>query len=496
METVQRKADTDPARRTPTRSSLRTVSGEPATRPKPTAPARARGYIATLILIALLIPLVLISPWVLSVVLILSCAVYVAFEFALVKVPVRELEKDLEHGVPAAGLLIDMKREMNAMLAACQFGITLTSLGLTLALEPAIHHALEGSTALAAAAPALAMTVGAFFHVTFGELVPKGLALVVPLRVLYATAPFMRMFRVLAVPFIKTCNTIASFVVKAITGKHPDTDAHEDEEIEIDEALKVAQAEGQIGPNQLRLMKNVLTFADRTAREVMTPAREVILLDLTRSWEENFKLAEEHGYSRFPVVRGGSHDIVGYVRRAELLKAELQQKRNLAALIRPIERRPETAKLPLLNLFKGTPMIAVYDEHGSFSGLLTAEDVIEQIVGEVYDETDDIAPPPSFEPAADGSINVEGSALLDVASETLGLGDLDEEHQDVDTIGGLVLKKLGREPTVGDTVELGRYTATVEEAQGFRIKRLVLRPREEPSDEAGDDADGAAEDLT
>lgn len=449
--------------------------------------SQKQGIITTLIVVALLVPAALLSPWVLSLVLIFTCGIYVAFEFALVKVPVRELEKDHERGVAASGVLLKMKREMNAMLAACQFGITLTSLGLTLALEPAIHHALEEWGAIdPGVAPALAMGVGAFFHVTFGELLPKGLALVVPRRVLYLTAPFMHMFRILAVPFIKTCNSIASVLVKALTGKHPDTDAH-DEGIEIDEALKVAQAEGQIAPNQLRLMRNVLTFADRTAREVMTPASTVVLLDLTKSWDENSKIAEEHGYSRFPVMRGTAHDVVGYVRRAELLKAELQGKRNLAALVRPIERRPETAQLALLNLFKGAPMIALYDEHGSFSGLLTAEDVIEQIVGEVYDETDDIAPPPSFEPDADGTIMLDGSVLLDEAAEKLNLEGLDDEHQDVDTIGGLVLKKLAREPSEGDQVDLGRYTATVSEAQGFRIKRITLTMKVVAEDEVASD---------
>lgn len=454
--------------------------------------SQKQGIITTLIVVALLVPVALLSPWVLSLVLIFSCGVYVAFEFALVKMPIRELEKDLERGVAASGVLLAMKKEMNSMLAACQFGITLTSLGLTLALEPAIHDALDKWGAIdPKIAPALAMGVGAFFHVTFGELLPKGLALVVPRRVLYLTAPFMRMFRVLAVPFIKTCNTIASVLVKAITGKHPDTDAH-DEGIEIDEALKVAQAEGQIAPNQLRLMRNVLTFADRSAREVMTPASSVILLDLTKSWEENSKIAEDQGYSRFPVIRGTAHDVVGYVRRAELLKAELQGKRNLAALVRPIERRPETAPLALLNLFKGAPMIALYDEHGSFSGLLTAEDVIEQIVGEVYDETDDIAPPASFEPDADGNIRLEGTVLLDEAADKLGLEGLDDEHQDVDTLAGLVLKKLAREPAEGDQVDIGRYTATVAEAQGFRIKRITLTMKNLPDEEL--DAAGHASD--
>jgi CBS domain containing-hemolysin-like protein len=454
-----------------------------AARPK----ANVRAFVATLIALGLLIPLVMISPWILSIVLIVLCGIYVSFEFALVQVSMRELEKDAETGVSGASTLVVMKREINAMLAACQFGITLTSLGLTLALEPALHHAFadSGLTALADASGPLALAIGAFFHVTFGELVPKGVALVVPVKVLYVTAPFMRIFRFAAVPFIKSCNAIANVIVKTLTGKNPDTDAHDGHHVEVGEALLMANAEGRIGRRQLQIMKNVLAFADRTAREVMTPARLVVSLDAKLSWEDNFKIAEDNGFSRFPVLGADAHELIGYVRRAELLKAELQGTRDLAALLRPIERRPETAPLMLLNLFKGTPMVACYDEHDSFSGLLTAEDVIEQIVGEVYDETDDLQAP-SIQRRPDGSVKVDGALLLEQAGEALGLGTLVDDHQDVDTIGGLVLKTLARQPARGDHVDIGDWTAQVDSAQGFRILSLTFVPRP-PQATAGED---------
>lgn len=287
----------------------------------------------------------------------------------------------------------------------------------------------------------------------------------------------MRMFRVLAVPFIKTCNAIANLVVHTLTGKHPDTDSHHEASIEIDEALDNAKDEGQIKPEQFELMQNVLAFADRTAREVMTPSRLVVVLDLKRSWEDNFKIAEEHGFSRFPVIDGSPHNVVGYVRRAELLRAELQSKRDLKALLHPIERRPETASLSLLNLFKGTPMIAVYDEHDSFTGLLTAEDVIEQIVGEIYDDTDEPATS-TVETQPDGSIRMNGSVLLEIAAQAIDFTDLDE-HEDVDTIGGLVLKKLSRQPERGDEVVVGKFRARVEATQGFRILLVSFFPLSE-----------------
>ncbi len=454
--------------------------GGRATLSPPAPRSNNAGIIATLIALGLLVPIVLISPWVLSAVLIVLCGIYESFEFALVQVSLRELEKDKAAGVPGAAALVTMKTEINAMLAACQFGITLTSLGLTLALEPAIHHVFEASgwAALAEASEALALTLGAFFHVTFGELIPKGLALVVPHKVLYATAPFMRIFRLMAVPFIKSCNAIANLAVRGLTGKNPDTDSHHEAKVEVGEALLMANAQGRIGRRQLQLMNNVLDFADRTAREVMTPARLVVCLDTKRPWDENFRIAEDNGFSRFPVIAGNPHDVIGYVRRAEMLKAELQGRRDLERLLRPIERRPETAPLMLLNLFKGTPMVACYDEHDSFSGLLTAEDVIEQIVGEVYDETDDLQAP-SVERRPDGSVRVDGALLLDEAGAALGLHDLDD-HQDVDTIGGLVLKALARQPARGDRVEIDDWIAVVEAAQGFRILSITFLPKPKP----------------
>lgn len=448
----------------------------------PTSPSPKRSVVSTLVVIAILAPLAALSPWLLSATLIFGCAIYVAFEFALVKVPMRKLERDAAAGVAGAADLIAMKRDMNAMLAACQFGITLTSLGLTLALEPAIHHALERYESVAAFSAAIAMAIGAFFHVTFGELVPKGLALVVPGPVLYATSPFMRMFRVLAVPFIKTCNSIANVVVGAMTGKNPDTDMHHEEGVDIGEALVYAHASGEIKPQQLELMRNVLGFAERTAREVMTPVRQVTTLSLQRSWEENMAIAEEHGYSRLPVLGSGPHDVVGYVRRADLLRAELRGERDLEALVRPIERRPETTLLTRLDLFRGSPMIAVFDEHDTFTGLLTAEDLVEQIVGEIYDEGDELGTP-EIDTVEGGEVRMSGSVLLEKAADALGLPEI-AKHQDIDTIGGLVLKKLGRQPRAGDRVEIGRFDATVESAKGFRIGHVRLRPRPESGEAA------------
>ncbi len=439
--------------------------------------SQKRALITTLIVIAALAPLATLSPWILSVLLIATCGIYVAFEFALVKVPMRKLERDAEKGVGGAAILLRMKREMNAMLAACQFGITLTSLGLTLALEPAIHHSLTQTSIDPDYSTALAMGIGAFFHVTFGELVPKGLALVVPGGVLYFTAPFMRIFRFLAVPFIKTCNTIANALVSALTGKNPETDAHHDEDVDIGQALVYAHASGEIKPQQLQLMRNVLKFSDRTAREVMTPARQVVTLDLKRSWEENTRIADEHGYSRLPVTDGDPHNVVGYARRAEILKAQLHGRHDLAALVKPMEKRLETIALTKLNLFHGSPMLALYDEHDSFTGLLTAEDLVEQIVGEIYDDTDDPAAP-ELTKLDDGKLRMSGAVLLGNAAEILSTPAL-VEHEDIDTLGGLVAKKLGRMPRAGDEVDVGEYLATVEAAKGFRVISLVLRPKPE-----------------
>jgi len=441
----------------------------------PQTGSQKRGIVLTLVMIAFLAPLVALSPWVLSAALILACAIYVAFEFALVKVPIHKLERDLEAGTLGAAVVLRMKQEMNALLAASQFGITLTSLGLTLALEPAIHHALREYEGIAQYSVALAMTFGTILHVTFGELVPKGIALVVPVKVLYVTAPFMRLFRVLAVPFIKTCNAIANVIVTGLTGKNPDNAAHHEENVDIGQALFYAYSAGEIKPQQLKLMRNVLVFADRTVREAMTPAREVVHLDLQDTWQENMRKAEEHGYSRMPVVDGDQHNVVGYARRADLLQAELRGKNDLKALVRPIERRPETASLGRLDLFRGSPMIAVFDEHDSFTGLLTAEDIVEQIVGEIYDETDEPARP-DIETLPDGSVRVLGSMLLEPAAEALGLEGIDDE--DVDTIGGLVLTQLGRQPRPGDELDLQRWHVLVEGAKGFRITSLLFRARE------------------
>lgn len=425
------------------------------------------------------------SRWALAAVLIAGCGVFVAFEFALVKISVRQLERDAASGLHGAGTLLRMKRDLNAMLAACQFGITLTSLGLTLALEPAIHSALSAYPLLAEHSPSLAIVLGTLFHVTFGELAPKGVALVVPAAVLYRTAPLMRLFRWVAVPFIKTCNGVANALVAALTGRHPDTSGSHDEVVEVGDALAHAYANGLIEPEQHTLLRNVLAFPERIAREVMTPAKDVVSIDLKSPWSEVLERAESHRYSRFPVTDGAWHHVVGYVRRADVLRAELRGRRSLAPLLLPIERRPETVSLARIEIFRGCPLVALYDEHDSFVGLVTAEDVVEQIMGEIYDEKD-VRAESSVSHQPDGSVEMAGEVLLAEAAEMLNLRDL-AQHEDVDTVGGLVVKLLGREPAVGDEVAVGDHDLTVREAQGFRITRLHCAPRAPTPEAAPDD---------
>ena len=451
--------------------------------PAPPAPS----LIPTLLLLLLLAPLLALSPWAISAALVGLCGVYVAYEFALVKVSIRSLQKDAARGVRGAHQLLAMKQDMNAMLAACQFGITVTSLGLTLALEPAIHHLLEAHFAPLLQVVGrwvepkgfsigLAMVAGSLFHVTFGELVPKGLALIVPLQVLYRTAPFMSLFRWVAIPFIKTCNGVANLVVKLLTGRDPEQISH-DEDVDLREALIHASSKGQIAPQQARLMKNVLSFAERTAREVMTPAKSVVSVRLQDSWDEVKRVMEENRFSRYPVVDGDWHKVVGYVRHIDVLRADAQQKRDLKPLVRPIDRRPETVPVSQLNLFQGSPLVAIYDEHDAFVGLLSAEDVVEEIVGEIYDETDERVAAAAIQKLPDGKLRVSGALLLEQVAEQLALRDTVADDTDVDTIGGLVLKRLGRQPAVGDEVVIGPWKVAVEEATGFKITRLRFEPQ-------------------
>lgn len=460
-----------------------TTSAEP-----PPAKGETQSVVPTLLALLVLVPLASLSPWTVSAGLIGLCGVYVAFEFALVKISVRTLERDAQQGIAGARVALTMKHEMNAMLAACQFGITVTSLGLTLALEPAIHHLLENHAKAVlehirtfvdpkAFSVGTAMVLGSLLHVTFGELVPKGLALIVPQAVLYRTVSFMRIFRFAAIPFIKTCNGVANIVVRAITGKDPDKDIHHDEAVDLREALIHASATGQIAPEQLKLIRNVLTFAERSAREVMTPVKAVVSVRLQDTWDDVKRTMEEHRFSRYPVLDGDWQRVVGYVRHVDVLRADAQGQKDLKALARQIERRPETVPVSKLNLFQGSPLVALYDEHDTFVGLLTAEDVVEEIVGEIYDETDERGAQ-AIQRLPDGKIRVAGGLLLDHVADALSLREHVAADVDVDTIGGLVLKRLGRQPAPGDHVELAAYKVVVEDASGFRISRLRFEPLE------------------
>lgn len=453
------------------------TSAQPASKPR---------VLPTLLVLLVLVPLLSANPWSLSAGLIALCGVYVAFEFALVKVSVRALQQDARLGVRGASTALAMKQDMNAMLAACQFGITVTSLGLTLALEPAIHELLEHHAQgllervrvwvePRAFSVGAAMVLGSLLHVTFGELVPKSLALIVPQSVLYRTVAFMGLFRLAAIPFIATCNGVANLVVRLTTGKDPSRDIHHEESIDLREALIHATSSGQIAPEQLSIMKNVLRFAERTAREIMTPEANVAAIRLPCGWDEIMKLVEEHRYSRYPVIEGDWHHLLGYVRHIDVLRADAKGQRDVLPLVRPMERRPETVLISALNLFQGSPLVALYDEHDGFVGLLTAEDVVEEIVGEIYDETDERGGQ-RIQHLPDGRVRLSGALLLDQVGEALKLREELARETDVDTIGGVVLKRLGRQPTAGDQVEVGPYRAVVEEARGFKIARLRFEP--------------------
>lgn len=410
--------------------------------------------------------------------------IFVAFEFAIVKVRPHRLQEMADAGNRTAALALSQTRHLDAYLAVCQFGITIASLALTVAFEPAIEKLitpylipLMGDEAAHSLSIGIALFLATSAHVIFGELVPKSVAILMPVEVTMALAVWLKRFFVLSLPFNKVYNGIANKIVRFLTRRDPrGTHAHEEhEQIDVELLLARALERGEIGVEQKALMENVLDFPERTAREVMTPAESVITLDLSRPWEENLAVMKEQLFTRYPVIDGDANDVVGYVMLHDVFRHVVDGRTDLRRLVRPLEKRPETMTLDQLrHVMPRKPLVAIYDEHNRFVGITTDEDVSEEILGEIVDENDEETIPP-VRRTGDGGYLINGAAAVDRVIEELGLRVDPDELEGVDTFGGLVLKRLARQPKNRDEVELSGFRFTVEEADGFRITRLGAR---------------------
>ena len=425
------------------------------------------------------------------VLLVLANAFFVAAEFALVAVRRSRIEELADRGDRKAQSARKAHDNLDRSISGTQLGITLASLGLGWMGEPALARLIEGSfvalpdplsgIATHAVAVAIAFSILTFLHIVLGELAPKSAALMRPETVSRWVAGPLNLFNVLVSPAIYVLNGAAQLVLRAVgagdltTGER----VHSPEEIEI--LLRQSRAEGVVEQDEEAMIHGVFELTRTVAREVMTPRTDLVGFPEGTALEDVLATAAETGFSRFPVYRESIDDVAGVVLVKDLLQwvakpeSETAGEFRLDRVMRAPFFVPDTKPVAdLLAEFRRQKVhiAIVVDEFGGTDGVVTLEDLVEEIVGEIFDEHD--ATEVEFEVLGGGRVSVDGGAALEDLLDKFEVREV-EVQDEYDTVAGYVIGRLGRIPSAGDHVQLGNASLEVIETQDQRVTRLELR---------------------
>ena len=405
---------------------------------------------------------------------------FVAAEFAMVKVRGSRIDTLVQEGHKRAKLAENLTSNLDAYLSACQLGITLASLGLGWIgepavadlLEPVLHAAgVENDVILHTISFAIAFSIITFLHIVLGELAPKTLAIRKAEGVtLWAAGPMIA-FHKLMYPFIWFLNGTANRMLRLI-GIAPASEhesAHTEEEIRI--LMKESHKSGLIDNTEMTLVDNIFEFTETTAREIMIPRTEMVVLYANLPFEENKRIALQEMHTRYPVCENDKDNIIGFVHIRDILRAEKPV--SIREILRPITTVPESMQISqLLKLMqkKKTQIAILIDEYGGTSGLVTLEDIMEEIVGEIQDEFDEERP--DIERKDDRTYSINGLLLIE---EVNSYFKLDIESDDYDTIGGWIYSQIEIPPTRGQGVFYkDTHKFVIEETDNLRISRITV----------------------
>ncbi len=400
----------------------------------------------------------------------------------MVKVRSTRLDTLLQEGngqAKMARLLVD---HLDAYLSACQLGITLASLGLGWVGEPAVASMISPVLKEFGLPPAAIHTISfglAFsfitaLHIIIGELAPKSLAIQKAESVTLWVAWPLRAFYRLMYPFIWALNSTANALLRlgGISLANEQDAAHTEEEIRI--LMEESHRQGYIDRTELTFVDNIFDFAERNVRDVMVPRTDMVCLYLQDDFATSLDTAVEEKLTRYPVCDPDKDHIVGFVHIKDMLQAVARQEHPvLRDMMRQVLSVPESMPLSdLLRLLqrKKLQLAIVVDEYGGTAGLITVEDILEEIVGEIQDEFDEERP--AIEKRGEDLFSVDGRLILDEVNDALGVH---LESEDVDTLGGWLYSRVEIPPRVGQIVQEDGYVFTVEECDGSRITRVLVR---------------------
>lgn len=428
-----------------------------------------------------------ILPLVLIFVLILLNGIFVAAEFAIIGIRPTRIEQLAEEGSRVAINLREVLRvqgKVDRYVATAQLGITLASLGLGMIGEPYFAHIAEGplhdwfsieGDLAHSIALLLGLTVITYLHVVLGEMVPKSIALQNAERAVLVLAAPMALMQAIFNWAITALNKIGLWVLRLLKVPPPSSTSrlHTPDELEL--IVSESFISGLLEEEEQRLVANIFDFSERRISQLMTPRVHVEAVPVDISEADFLSILFDSNYSRLPVFEDTIDHILGVVHIKDVVHQQVEGRPfDLRAMLHEVPAVPESMYAEtLLSLLKRQHihMAIVVDEYGGTAGLVTLEDLIEEVVGEVRDEFDqDETPPVSV--VAPGHLVVIGSLPLDDLDEYVTLG---ETQHEVDSVGGLVLAELNRPPQAGDEITINGISLRVEQVDGFSIERLAIR---------------------
>lgn len=417
-------------------------------------------------------------------VLLLVNGFFVAAEFALVRSRRTRLESMARTGDWKARLALRASGNLARVYSASQLGVTLASLALGALAESSLGGwmaswlntlpwSIELSVRVGLGA-AIALAIVTFFHVVFGELAPRGAALSHPETVAKWLTPPLLGFAWLATPFTSLLNRSSQVVLRVLGQKaaNPEENVHSAEELRM--LVEQSQEVGVLQTQDADMLEGVFEFSEKNARKVMTPRTEIDALDVESTLDETLALVEESGRSRYPVYEETIDNITGLVLAKDLIPILRSPPPNfsLRSIMRPVHVVPGSREVEeVLTDFKRLKvhMAIVLDEFGGTAGLVTMEDLLEEIVGEILDEYDE--PPEHLERESPDLVIVPGGTNIGELNERFGLNVPEDDYT---TIGGYVFGALGRLAVVGDRTTAGGAVFTVREVDGRRIESLAV----------------------
>lgn len=433
-------------------------------------------------------PQSLLLPTLVIALLILFNGIYVSAEFAINSVRPTQVEELSEAGNRTAQIVtdtLDSESKQSMYIATSQLGITLASVGLGMYGEPQIAHFIEPLLEQwlhAVQSPAIVNSIGyivalsllTYLHVVLGEIVPKTIVMNNPTAAAVALAHPMRITELIFGAPVRVLNGLGNGLLRLMNLPPGSGRLHSTEELE--QIVAESAEGGLLNEEEEDLILNIFTFGERQVYQVMTPRPKIEALPIDVPLEELVETVTNSQYSRFPVYEEDLDHIIGILHLKDIIRQQLQNTPfNLRFLLRPVPSVPEHyPAAQLLNAFKRRRlhMAIVLDEYGGTAGIVTLEDLVEEIIGEVRDEFDKKEEDPLIE-LGPGSLEVSGQYLLDDLEDYVTISK-PIDLPDVETVGGLIVTALGRPPQIGDKLTINNINLTVLAIDGLAISRVRI----------------------